>query len=211
MSRILIVPGLHGSGPEHWQSWFERKLPDTHRVKQEDWTDPKLPRWAGAVRREIAQASGPVWIVAHSFGCLATASAAVDFRDKIAGILFVAPADPDKFGVFEALPDERLEIPCVIVASSNDPWMRLTKAAYLADIWGARLINHGAVGHINVDSGFGPWPAGLEIFEQLRQSQSDLPLGAMEPELHPASRRISKQSRKKLAESWQNGLYGSKT
>ncbi|MBP7628661.1 MAG: alpha/beta hydrolase, partial [Zoogloea sp.] len=23
----LIVPGFHGSGPTHWQSWFEARLP----------------------------------------------------------------------------------------------------------------------------------------------------------------------------------------
>lgn len=214
MSRILIVPGLNGSGPEHWQSWFEQKLPDTLRVEQTDWSEPYLPRWAGAVRRELDHANGHVWIIAHSFGCLATAQAAADYRDKVAGIMFVAPADPDKFGVADALPNTRLDAPSVVVASSNDPWMRLTKAAYLADVWGSRLINHGAVGHINVDSGFGPWPAGLEIFEQLRQTQSGLPLGPLDPDSRLEPRKLPRMNRnpeplnRRLAENWQNWLYG---
>ncbi|WP_043439122.1 alpha/beta hydrolase, partial [Cupriavidus sp. HPC(L)] len=29
---ILTVPGLHGSGPEHWQSRWERRFPDWQRV-----------------------------------------------------------------------------------------------------------------------------------------------------------------------------------
>lgn len=177
MSTILVVPGLQGSGPDHWQSWFEQRLPDTRRVEQADWADPYLPRWAGAVRHELTRANGHVWIIAHSFGCLATAHAATDHTDKIAGIMFVAPADPDKFQVTELLPAHKLPFPSVVVASTNDPWMRLTKAAYWADIWGARLINAGALGHINTDSGHGPWPDGLDIFAQLRQTQAHLPLG----------------------------------
>ncbi|MFA9441726.1 RBBP9/YdeN family alpha/beta hydrolase [Uliginosibacterium sp. sgz301328] len=180
MSTVLIVPGLHGSGPQHWQSWFESQLPGAVRVEQSDWETPYLPRWAGAVRRELDRANGHVWIVAHSFGCLASAHAAWDFRDRIAGVMFVAPADPDKFGVREMLPDQHLGFPSVVVASTNDPWVRLMKAAYLAERWGSHFINVGAAGHINIDSGFGPWPEGLRIFEQLRQTQSDLPLGRLD-------------------------------
>ena len=28
----LIVPGLHGSGPAHWQTWFETQVPGALRV-----------------------------------------------------------------------------------------------------------------------------------------------------------------------------------
>ena len=39
MDTTLIVPGLHGSGPDHWQSWFERRIPNCVRVVQSDWSD----------------------------------------------------------------------------------------------------------------------------------------------------------------------------
>ena len=180
MTTILIVPGLNGSGPEHWQSWFEQKLADCVRVEQEDWDDPYLPRWAGAVRRELDRATGPVWIVAHSFGCLAAVHAATDYRDRIAGAMLVAPADPDKFNVSAMLPDSYLGFPSVVVASTNDPWVRLMKAGFLAEQWDSRLINIGAKGHINTDAGFGPWIEGLEIFEELRRSHNGLPLGSLD-------------------------------
>ncbi len=96
--------------------------------------------------------------------------------------MFVAPADPQRFGVSSMLPTGRLAFPSVVVASTNDPWMRLTQAAYWADLWGSRLIKLGNAGHINVDSGFGPWQDGLDIFEQLRRSQCDLPLGSLDPD-----------------------------
>ncbi|MDQ8023042.1 MAG: alpha/beta hydrolase [Moraxellaceae bacterium] len=180
MSTTLIVPGLHGSGPTHWQSWFEGLIPDAVRVEQTDWIDPHLPRWAGAVRREIERARGPVWIVAHSFGSLAAAHAAWEYRDRVAGAMFVAPADPDKFGIADTLPDQPFGFPSVVVASTNDPWVRLTKAALWAERWGSRFVNLGAAGHINVDSGHGPWPEGLELFKQLQRTQSDVPLGSLD-------------------------------
>lgn len=180
MSTILIVPGLHGSGPEHWQSWFERKLAGCVRVEQADWDLPHLTRWAGSVRRALDDATGQVWIVGHSFGCLAAVHAAHDLRDKVAGAMLVAPADPEKFGVGPLLPDEHLRFPSVVVASSNDPWMSLPKAVYWADRWGSRLITLGAAGHINVDAGFGPWFDGIDILDQLRKSHAGLPLGSLD-------------------------------
>lgn len=179
MSTILIVPGLHGSGPDHWLSWFETRLPGALRVNQEDWGTPLLPRWAGNVRHAINTARGPMWIIAHSFGCLATAHAAQDFPGKIAGLMLVAPADPDKFGVTDLLPTGEFACPSVVVASTNDPWMRLTRSGYWADTWGSRFISLGAAGHINTDSGYGPWSEGLDIFEQLRTASGDQPLGPL--------------------------------
>ncbi len=181
MSNILIIPGLHGSGPDHWQTWFESRLPESQRVVQEDWTDPHLPRWAGSVRHAINVAVGPVWLIAHSFGCLAAAHAARDYPGKVAGLMLVAPADPDKFHVTEMLPSEEFACPSVVVASTNDPWMRLTRSAYWADIWGSRFISLGAAGHINADSGYGQWADGMEIFEQLRNASAGQPLGSMTP------------------------------
>ncbi len=26
--RVLVVPGLHNSGPQHWQSLWQRRLPN---------------------------------------------------------------------------------------------------------------------------------------------------------------------------------------
>ena len=184
MSTILIVPGLHNSGPDHWQTWLQARLSGAVRIDQTDWTTPHLPRWAGAVRRALDHATGQVWIIAHSFGCLAAAHAAPNYRHKLAGLMLVAPADPEKFEVGNILPDEHLSVPSVVVASINDPWMTTVKAAYWADKWGSRLISIGAAGHINAESGYGEWIEGLEIFEHLRRSQADLPLGSLDSYMH---------------------------
>lgn len=177
MSTTLIVPGLHGSGAEHWQTWFEQMLPETLRVEQDDWETPDLLRWSGKVRRSIDQTSGKLWVVAHSFGCLATVNAVWDRRERIAGLMLVAPADPAKFNVACWLPDSELQLPTVVVASTTDPWVSLRSASYWADRWGARLVNVGNAGHINIDSGHGPWPEGLRLYHTLRNSTVHTPSG----------------------------------
>ena len=37
---ILIVPGLYNSGPDHWQSHWERELPNAQRVEQQETVLP---------------------------------------------------------------------------------------------------------------------------------------------------------------------------
>lgn len=170
MSTTLIVPGLHGSGPGHWQSWLQRQLPGSIRVIQRDWHDANLPDWASRVRLEISRNPGRIFLVAHSFGVLAAVQAAADHSERIAGALLVAPADPEKFAVSDVLPSRPLPFPAVVVASRSDPWMSLDRAAQWADLWNADLINLGDVGHINEAAGFGPWPEGFAIFDRLRRS-----------------------------------------
>jgi len=190
----LIVPGFHGSGPAHWQTWFEAQVPDARRVSGIDWEQPVLARWAQAVRDGIDRSPGPVWLVAHSFGCLASVLAAASRPERVAGLLLVAPADPERFtprGLRDAstvpelpslarwIPRKPLDAPSLVVASTNDPWVRLSSAAYWAQCWGSQLENIGAAGHINVDSGHGPWPHGLALFKALQAAQGDVPLGAI--------------------------------
>lgn len=167
MVATLIVPGLNSSGSAHWQSWFEAQIPDAIRVIQADWKRANLPEWSSRVRREISRRPGPVLIAAHSFGALAAVQAAEDYRERIAGVLLVAPADPDKFGVADALPPGRVGFPATIVASSNDPWLSIDGAVALAVRWGAKLVDLGQAGHINAESGYGPWPFGLALLRQL--------------------------------------------
>lgn len=190
----LIVPGFHGSGPAHWQTWFEAQVPGTRRVSGIDWEQPVLPHWDQAVRDGIDQAPGPVWLVAHSFGCLAAVLAASSRPEQVAGLLLVAPADPERFtpqglrgartapeqpSLARWIPRSPPGAPSLVVASTNDPWVRLSSAAYWAQCWGSQLVNIGAAGHINVDSGHGPWPQGLALFRALQAAQGDVPLGTI--------------------------------
>lgn len=170
---ILIVPGLHSSGPDHWQTWFEQQLLGTVRVNQSNWAEPHLAAWSARVQGEIVRYPGRHIIVAHSFGVLASVHAASLVADRISGALLVAPADPEKFAIADEVPRDPLPFPSVVVASTNDPWMSLRSAVYWAGRWGADLVNLGAAGHINAQSGFGSWPEGLALLDRVRRRSSD--------------------------------------
>lgn len=165
--RVLIVPGLHGSGPGHWQSLWQDEHPEYGRVVQDDWEVPDLDRWAGRLDRAIKERAGPVVLVAHSFGCLAAVRRAALDAHGIAGALLVAPANPDKFDAVWMLPTRRLPFPVTVVGSENDPWMSLVSAKWWAERWGGRFVNLGAAGHINGESGYGRWPEGERLLESL--------------------------------------------
>ncbi|MBK1721151.1 RBBP9/YdeN family alpha/beta hydrolase [Thiocystis violacea] len=179
----LIVPGYQGSGPGHWQTWLEQTLPDARRVSGIDWSTPALGQWADAIGVAIRYASSPVWLVAHSFGCLAAVTAASRAASRVAGVLLVAPGDPGRFSseglraetggdsIASQLPRGLLAFPSLIVASSNDPWMKLAHVAYWADRWGSGVARIGKAGHINEDAGFGPWPAGLALLDAFKAAR----------------------------------------
>lgn len=168
MDTTLIVPGLYGSGDAHWQSWFEKHIPHSARVEQSDWSTPDLEGWSARLRHSLHQAQGPVWIVAHSFGCLAAVNVAADASEHISGMLLVAPADPARFGLQKVVTSNVLGAHSIVVASTSDRWMAIDSAISWADAWGSELINVGDAGHINVSSGHGPWPRGLDIYWSLR-------------------------------------------
>ncbi|GAA0833863.1 RBBP9/YdeN family alpha/beta hydrolase [Cupriavidus pauculus] len=171
--QILTVPGLHGSGPAHWQSRWEALYPDWQRIEQHDWGRPSLPLWAERVSEGVSRAqrvaSRGAVLVAHSFGCLATLRQASLDPVGIAGALLVAPADPDKFGVGTLLPTWRLPFPTIVVASTNDPWMSQRTAFSWGTLWGSELVDAGPRGHINADSDLDDWPAGQALLATLLQ------------------------------------------
>ena len=81
--------------------------------------------------------------------------------------MLVALPDPDNYRVTSLLPETPLAFPTVVVSSTNDPRMRSDKAAFWAG-WSASFLSIGAAGGVDEESGFGPWPQGLEILDQLR-------------------------------------------
>ncbi len=168
---IFILPGLGGSGPDHWQNRWSQKLSTARMIEQEDWDNPQHDAWVAAIKREIAQSTRPVVLVGHSLGAYAAASAIDDeTREKIAAAFLVAPPDPDSADVKsflidpafkEKAPRTALQVPGVIVASRNDALADYEFTEKLAALWGLELADAGDAGHINAESGHGPWPEGL--------------------------------------------------
>jgi predicted alpha/beta hydrolase family esterase len=164
---ILIIPGLGGSGSGHWQSRWEAKLSTARRVEQDNWQNPRLEYWRDRIVAAVESARRPVLLVAHSLGVTAVAHAAPRFApDVVRGAFLVAPpadsvlikaAGPS----FTPLPRDPLPFPSVLVASRNDAYAPYEESEELSYAWGSRLLDAGEAGHLNVESGHGPWPEGL--------------------------------------------------
>lgn len=170
--RLLIVPGLHDSGPAHWQTWLHGLHPAALRVRQDDWSTPDLPRWADRIGETLADTAGPVLAVAHSFGCLALAQLLGRGETRIAAALLVAPADPARFGLQQGVHAEPLPARCTLVASNTDPWMAASEALRWARCWDARYLNLGDAGHINAEAGFGPLPLAAQWVRRAYQQHA---------------------------------------
>lgn len=175
--NILIVPGLNNSGPDHWQSHWERDLPNTSRVELGAWSSPRRTSWTTNLGIAITSAAGPKILVAHSLGCLAIAWWVSQEPDAgkhgIAGAMLVAPPSVDncpldsRLANFAPAPRVILPFPTILVGSENDPYCSLRHAGKLARRWGARFVNAGPFGHINAASAIGDWPYGLYLLRSL--------------------------------------------
>jgi predicted alpha/beta hydrolase family esterase len=167
---VIIVPGLNDSDSHHWQTLWQERIPHARRIAITQWQEADLQKWRAGIHAALHDLRQPAILIAHSFGALAAASFAGDFPDLVAGVLLVAPADPDKFAVAGALPHRPLGVPAQLIASSNDPWMTDSKAAYWALAWGANFLRLKNAGHINSHSNLGIWPQGLAQLRTLTRT-----------------------------------------
>jgi predicted alpha/beta hydrolase family esterase len=169
---ILIVPGLSGSGSDHWQTRWERQLSTARRVEQASWDDPQRSEWVARIVTEVKRSRRPVVIVAHDLGVAAVAHAAAVLNGApVRGAFLAALTDveeagrvPDSALDFGPLPRDPFPFPSVLVASRTDPFCAFDKAEDLAYSWGAAFVDAGYSGHLDAGSGHGPWPEGLMRF-----------------------------------------------
>jgi uncharacterized protein len=169
-AEILILPGLGNSGPEHWQSRWER-IYGYRRVEQANWDEPVLADWLLNLERAVHAASSGAVLIAHSLACSLVAHFARSNPNNVLGAFLVSPADvdsrrctPDAVRCFSPIPLAPLPFPAEVVASSDDPFVDCSRAELFAQRWQASFVDIGAAGHINASSGLGAWPEGHEQF-----------------------------------------------
>ncbi|EKF76025.1 alpha/beta hydrolase family protein [Alcanivorax hongdengensis A-11-3] len=164
-SRVIIVPGLHGSEPQHWQSHWQNSLNHVSRIEVGDWETADLGCWRAGLVAALQAEPTPAVLVAHSFGCLASAAVAADYPGRVSALFLAAPADPAKFGVSHALRPLPLSIRGLLISSNTDPWISVFQAYCLARRLRTDYHNVGDRGHINVAAGVGNWLEGRWLFE----------------------------------------------
>ncbi|QDQ97339.1 RBBP9/YdeN family alpha/beta hydrolase [Tomitella fengzijianii] len=184
---VVIVPGLRGHVDDHWQTHLAAGLGRTVRTVQPLETTP-LSRKArvAALDAVLAEVEGPVVLVAHSAGVLSTVHWAQEPTREIQGALLMTPADmeepmPSPHPTLEELdqggwlpiPRRVLPFPSLLGISTDDPLARYRRVTGMAEVWGSRLVDLGAVGHLNPAAGFGPWPRAEELLAELIESTAD--------------------------------------
>lgn len=174
---FVFVPGWTNSGPDHWQSRWEGRIRTARRAPIADYDKPDKDAWVDAIVAAAAQSTRPVFLVAHSLGCLAVAHAADEVKGRVIGAMLVAVPDAAETAAFERYrkeagegvalprgfdptPTAPLPFPSLLVASRNDPFCAFERAEALAVAWGSTLIDAGEAGHIHTAAGYGPWPEG---------------------------------------------------
>lgn len=177
---ILTVPGLDSSGPDHWQSLWERQWLNCHRVDMGNWRTPNRNAWVNRLNLAIRQTRGPIVLVAHSLGCHAVAWWAALERPTasgpVIGALLVAPPEVDNAPIDPRLcsfaPSSRgvLPFPSLLVSSRDDPYITPDRAYRLASFWGADHVDAGRIGHINAESELGDWTFGKTLLARLLDS-----------------------------------------
>ena len=170
---VLMLPGYDNSGPDHWQSLWERAHPEYRRVQQRSWTAPVCSEWVAALDAAIVAANAPVVLVGHSLGGLTVAHHARQHSRAVHGALLVAPPNvddptfPPLSKGFRPIPRDPLPFPSIVVGSDDDWYMGEDDARALAQAWGSRFVLVEKGGHINTDAGFGPWPEGERLLAEL--------------------------------------------
>jgi serine hydrolase len=179
---IVIVHGYDGSGEGHWQRWLEaelvrRAVPCTFP----DLPDPTAPRkdvWVRSLADALAHAGrAPVTLVCHSLGCIAVDHLLAERHARgapareIRAALLVAPPSP--YLLFEPIqsflppPRDReawapLAPRTLVVGSDDDEHISAEELRELAAAIGTDCRIVPGAGHINVATGYGPWPFVLE-------------------------------------------------
>ena len=176
--RYLIVPGWQGSADDHWQSHWQRSLPNSARVEQADWLNPERAAWVAELQRNIANDPRPTILIAHSLGCITVAhwaaQAPVESLRRVRAALLVAPADverancPPALQNFAPIPQHSLPFPSQLVGSDNDTAASAARAIEMARDWGSDVAILSGAGHINVKSGHQRWEQGFAYLYRLQ-------------------------------------------
>jgi predicted alpha/beta hydrolase family esterase len=164
---FLILHGLGGSGPGHWQTWLAARLKaDGERVAYPDLPDPDLPAphaWRSVLDGELAALpAGEKVVVCHSLACLLWLHHVADGGVQADRLLLVAPpseaAGLAEIEAFFPTPQPALARGARLVCSDGDPYCPEGAATLYGKVLDIPTDVLAAAGHINPETGYGPWP-----------------------------------------------------
>lgn len=167
-TAVVAVPGIGGSGEDHWMTLWQQDLPSSRRISPRSWDEPELDDWMSSLDRVVPGNS--TVLVAHSLGCLLAIEWARHHPTGAAGLFLVALPDPTSVSFpllgspFASIDlSAPLPVPALVIASDNDPYCDIRRSAEIADGLGAGWMSKGSLGHINATSALGRWRDGQDL------------------------------------------------
>ncbi|WP_411148498.1 RBBP9/YdeN family alpha/beta hydrolase [Streptomyces sp. A30] len=178
-ATYLILHGWQNHRPkDHWQHWLADRLTALgHHVtypQLPDADDPDLDVWLGELARHLGalRGAGERVVVAHSASALLWLHAvtrAVPGAGDVDRVLLVAPPSASvlvrhpEVAAFAAPPlDFALPTPTRLVAGDDDPYCPEGARTLFGDPLGIPTETLPGAAHLDLDAGYGPWPAVLD-------------------------------------------------
>jgi hypothetical protein len=175
---VVILHGWEGSGLGHWQSLLVDALrEDGREVRYPELPDadkPRLHAWLAALRDTLDGLPADGFdVVAHSLAAVLWLHHCADpgSAPRPARVALVAPPSPQTpiLGMAEFFPPpldvdavRRAADGTVLIAGDDDPYTpEGIAAAYALPLKIPTTVIPGG-GHLNLESGYGPWPAMLD-------------------------------------------------
>jgi predicted alpha/beta hydrolase family esterase len=170
--NYINVPGLAGSGEDHWQTYWEKVFPEIIRVEQRDWDHPVCSVWIDKLVDTIRNSvDKPVILIGHSLGSASILHAA--YQKKLIGVVgafLVAMPDVERADFpkecigFTPMPRVKLPFESIMVASENDPYISSTELKTWSEIIGSEFVSVGNRAHIGSLAKLEYWKQGQELF-----------------------------------------------
>lgn len=177
MPAFLILHGLESHRPpQHWQFWLAARLAEQgHPVLYPGLPEPDAPLlddWIAALQAQLAELAGAdeVVVLCHSLSCLLWFHAAARLGDalQVDRLLLVAPPDPAVLpataATFRIAAIDAAAVRASVrgdlrlAVSDVDEWCPPGGQALFGEALGITADVFPGMGHINPDSGLGPWP-----------------------------------------------------
>lgn len=168
----LLLHGLDGSGPEHWQTWLAGRLRERGLVVAyptlPERSAPHVEQWLEALDDALAALDDEATVLCHSLACLLWLHhAARGPARRVSRALLVAPTQPDEEDPpsvgFRPAPLDAEGIAAaagatLLVCSTDDPYCPPSTSRRIASQIGVDIdwVENG--GHLNAAAGLGPWP-----------------------------------------------------
>lgn len=178
LPHVLLLHGYTGSGPGHWQRWLARAVSERGGlVDLPHFSDPDAPDLGTWLREldthlEALPADRECVVLAHSLGChLWLHHAARENIAHVDRVLLVAPPglDHPEPAIRSFLPPpldpanlRRAATETRLVAGEGDPHCSMEDAKRLAEALRIEVDVLPGAAHVNVDAGYGEWPAALK-------------------------------------------------